>query len=205
MFFIGRFIIAWSTWFFLADKKRWAELLPKRQNIFSMFKYIFLWSFIAITIEWIHLYTGYMQHLKFLNLGLSYICDWILFIIFYSFYRIHNTHLLNHQSKNLRNLADIVIFLDSKGALLECFSDWFNTIQYNPRKDIGKSFIEIKGLRNANVHREAFYKVLGGENIRFNFDWESPRGILYSFENSLSPIIDDENKIIGMVGILNLS
>lgn len=259
MFFIGRFVIAWSLWFLIADKKRWAELLPismlaallgsttdniithyelwkyydeslpelalkimddwgiyivvtylfiqflpKKQSFFNMVKYIFLWTLLSVVIEWIHLYTGHMKHDKFWNLRISYICDWILYALFYFYYKLHSRHLVNYQTKNLANLADIVIFLDKKGTLIQCFSEWFKTIKYNPNNDIGKTFDKIDGLKNTDIHTKAFERVLKGENTIFTFDWKSPKGRIYSFENSLSPILDNRNEMIGIIGIINL-
>lgn len=64
------------------------QWLPNKQSFFSMFSYWFAWTALTITIEYIHVVTGHMAYYhgwSFLN---SYICDWILFWIFYQYHKI---------------------------------------------------------------------------------------------------------------------
>ncbi|SMD03974.1 CBO0543 family protein [Sporomusa malonica] len=143
MFYILRFIIVWSIWLILADRRRWKEILPvcifasflgvvsdilvehypyweylcdgvpplflelgdefeifpaatylfiqwlpKQQSIWNMLFYWFLWTTLAILIEYIHLITGHMEHSFGWTLWHSYIADWILFWLFYEFHKV---------------------------------------------------------------------------------------------------------------------
>lgn len=63
------------------------QTLPKNQNILHMLRHVFYWSILSITIEWLAISVGYMEHLKWWNLGWSYLCDWILYFIFYSHHK----------------------------------------------------------------------------------------------------------------------
>lgn len=64
------------------------QWLPKKQSGWIMFQYWFVWTGFAIGIEWIHLFTGHMEHHKWWNLGYSYLADWLLFWLFYWFHKI---------------------------------------------------------------------------------------------------------------------
>lgn len=64
------------------------QTLPKKLIIFKLIKHIFYWSILAVSIEVIALATGSMKHGLWWNTGYSYICDWILFIIFYNHYKL---------------------------------------------------------------------------------------------------------------------
>jgi len=64
------------------------QWLPKKQIFFNLFRYFFIWTAITISIEWIHVSMGHLHYGLFWNMGWSYIADWILFGIFYCFYKI---------------------------------------------------------------------------------------------------------------------
>jgi len=64
------------TYFFL-------QTLPKKTNLMMVIRHIFLCSIIAISLEFVYLKTGYMEHNKWWNLGYSYLADWILYLIFF--------------------------------------------------------------------------------------------------------------------------
>jgi hypothetical protein len=64
------------------------QWLPKKKTFSCMFMYWFVWTGITITIEWIHIVTGHMEHYKWWNYGWSYLADWILFFLFYQFHKV---------------------------------------------------------------------------------------------------------------------
>jgi hypothetical protein len=69
------------TYFFI-------QWLPKSKNFWSLFGYWFIWTSLAIGIEWIHLKTNHMKHFRWWTLWHSYMADWVLFTIFYQFHKI---------------------------------------------------------------------------------------------------------------------
>lgn len=73
------------TYFFL-------QALPKRKTIKTVFRHLFGWTLLAILIEWIALRTGNFRHGLWWNLGYSYLANWLLFSIFYGYYRLHNKY-----------------------------------------------------------------------------------------------------------------
>lgn len=64
------------------------QWLPKKETLWSMFSYWFLWTGLAIIIEYIHLITGHMDHSYGWTIVHSYIADWILLWLFYKFHKI---------------------------------------------------------------------------------------------------------------------
>ncbi|OCL26564.1 hypothetical protein U472_11280 [Orenia metallireducens] len=83
---LGIYIV--STYLFI-------QWLPKEKNFKNLFKYILSWTTITLSIEAIHIYTGHMYHYNFWNLGWSYLADWLLFFLFYFFYKQFQFDKLN--------------------------------------------------------------------------------------------------------------
>jgi len=63
------------------------QWLPKNKSLLNLFKYILSWTVIAISIEYIHIASGYMEHYNWWTFWHSYTADWLLFILFYKFYK----------------------------------------------------------------------------------------------------------------------
>jgi hypothetical protein len=63
------------------------QWLPKTQNIWSMFRYILLWTTFCILLEYIAVKIGSEVYGPLWNIGKSYVADWILFLFFYSHYK----------------------------------------------------------------------------------------------------------------------
>lgn len=63
------------------------QWLPKQRKMTRLTGYIFLWTVLAIFLEWLAITGGYMAYKRWWNIGLSYICDWILYFIFYWHYK----------------------------------------------------------------------------------------------------------------------
>ncbi|MFC7686271.1 CBO0543 family protein [Ureibacillus sp. GCM10028918] len=70
------------------------QLLPKKQTILSVTRYIFYWSIFAIILELIYLYLGFIEHGLWWNIMHSYIADWILLFLFYLHHRWASKHLI---------------------------------------------------------------------------------------------------------------
>jgi hypothetical protein len=75
------------------------QTLPLKLTIFKLIKHIFYWSVLAFSLEVIAVTTGSMKYGLWWGIGYSYICDWILFIIFYNHYKLLKKH------QNIRNKA----------------------------------------------------------------------------------------------------
>lgn len=69
------------------------QTLPQKQNTLSVIRHIFYWSSLAVVIEWLATRTGYMEYQKWWNLGWSYLCDWILYLIFYFHHKWREKHV----------------------------------------------------------------------------------------------------------------
>lgn len=62
------------------------QLLPQKQTVLSVIRYIFYWSIFVISLEVFYLYIGFIKYGLWWNIGFSYIADWGLFISFYFHY-----------------------------------------------------------------------------------------------------------------------
>jgi len=64
------------------------QWLPTKRKFWNMVLYWFMWTAVAITIEWIHIKTGHMDHHLWWSYWHSYVADWLLFFIFYKYHQI---------------------------------------------------------------------------------------------------------------------
>ena len=83
---IPRLINTWGMYIIIVYL--FIQYLPSKRSFGRMFAYWFFWTSIAIIIEKIHLITGHMTHHLWWNIYYSYIADWILFSLFYLYYKI---------------------------------------------------------------------------------------------------------------------
>lgn len=63
------------------------QTLPQKQTLSTLAKHIFPWTILALLLEWVAVNTGNMKYGLWWNLGFSYLADWLLFILFFSYYR----------------------------------------------------------------------------------------------------------------------
>ena len=73
------------------------QWLPKNKNLRNMIIYWLIWTTISIIIEFIHVSTGHMMYTTWWNIGWSYLCDWLLFYIFYKFHQIFKLERLSNK------------------------------------------------------------------------------------------------------------
>lgn len=71
------------------------QWLPKKRTFPNMAIYWLIWTTISITIELIHVFSGHMFYSTWWNIGWSYLCDWLLFYIFYKFHKIFELEKLS--------------------------------------------------------------------------------------------------------------
>ena len=72
------------------------QWLPKQQSLLNMLTYWFIWTGIAILVEYVHISTGHMEHLNGWSYWHSYIADWILFWLFYKFHEVFQLRKLSN-------------------------------------------------------------------------------------------------------------
>ncbi|WP_010095160.1 CBO0543 family protein [Ornithinibacillus scapharcae] len=75
------------------------QSLPKKQTILLVTRHIFYWSVFCILLELMYIYIGFIEHGLWWNIGLSYVADWILFVIFY----LHHRWLSNYSTLAAHN------------------------------------------------------------------------------------------------------
>ena len=76
---IGIYIV--TTYLFI-------QWLPKKKKLISLLFYWFIWTAIAVGIEWLHLVLDKMNHHKWWSLWFSYMSDWFLLWVFYKVHQI---------------------------------------------------------------------------------------------------------------------
>ena len=97
------------------------------------------------------------------------------------------------------NTADIIFEIDKEKRFVSVFGKGVQKIKQTPNQYIGKTVIEAFG--DAGIERDIYYnKALDGESSIY--DWKiEVDGIMYHFESSISPIYDENEHIVGAVGI----
>ncbi len=66
------------------------QWLPERRTPGPMLLYWFAWTSFTLALEWLHLKLGHMTYHQWWRIWHSYIADWLLFWIFYGYYRLFN-------------------------------------------------------------------------------------------------------------------
>ncbi len=109
--------------------------------------------------------------------------------------------LLNNYKFILNSSSDIIFIIDSK---LIIRNIWGNVFLNNPAlKDIylNHNCIEIFGETEGAIHNQANQKVLEGEKVIYEWKMLAENGDQINFQTSLTPISNEKNNIIGIVGI----
>ncbi|WP_134703563.1 CBO0543 family protein [Ammoniphilus sp. YIM 78166] len=68
------------------------QYIPCEEINWRLLRYIFYWTLLSLTVEWLAIITGNMYYSKWWTLGYSYLADWILFLIFFFHYRWRKKH-----------------------------------------------------------------------------------------------------------------
>lgn len=63
------------------------QSLPKKQTLLSVLRHIFFWSTFSVTLEFLYMSIGYIEHGLWWNIICSYVADWVLFTFFYFHHR----------------------------------------------------------------------------------------------------------------------
>jgi hypothetical protein len=74
------------------------QWLPKTRRLLDLFTYIFPWTLFAVLIEYIHINTGHMAHHHGWTFWYSYVADWTLFLMFYTYHKIFHFEKLSRLS-----------------------------------------------------------------------------------------------------------
>lgn len=73
---------------FLVVTYLFIQWLPKKQTFWPMTAYWFIWTAFTISIELYYDWTGRLIYHQWWNIWFSYLADWSLFAIFYSYHRL---------------------------------------------------------------------------------------------------------------------
>jgi hypothetical protein len=71
------------------------QWLPTKRTFLRMAGYWFVWTGLAISIEWLHIVTGHMEHYLWWGYICSYAADWFLFWLFYQYHKLFRLERLN--------------------------------------------------------------------------------------------------------------
>jgi hypothetical protein len=87
-----------NTWgMYIVVTYLFIQWLPKRRTFWRMFLYWFVWTGAMIIVEWIHVHAGHMTYNLWWRIYHSYIVDWILFWLFYEYYKVFRFEKLSEK------------------------------------------------------------------------------------------------------------
>jgi len=95
--------------------------------------------------------------------------------------------------------ADIIFEIDKNKRYVSVYGRGVDKIKHTPEKYIGKNVIEVFG-KDASNRDLAYDKALQGESNIYDWEIKVDDEVLY-FESSISPIYDENNHVVGAVGI----
>lgn len=64
------------------------QWLPQKQTFIKMLFYWFVWTGFTFIVEYIYVKTGHMYYPLWWRIYHSYIANWVLFFIFYQYYKV---------------------------------------------------------------------------------------------------------------------
>jgi PAS domain S-box-containing protein len=124
-------------------------------------------------------------------------------------------YIINHDLKNMKeavdrsehrfktimdSIQDVVFTLDLDHRHTGVYGPWVRQAGLTPLFFLGKSFKEIYGPKDAQVHEQACDKTLKGDYTLYEWSIPTPHGRRY-YQTSLSPIFDQQGQVVELVGI----
>jgi diguanylate cyclase (GGDEF)-like protein/PAS domain S-box-containing protein len=100
----------------------------------------------------------------------------------------------------LSSSSDIVFVIDKQGRYVNIYGSVKEAIGISKKALIGKTHEEVFGTKYAKERQIQYNRALKGERVLYS--WESKtRGRTFYFENVINPMFNQENEIIGAVGV----
>jgi len=100
----------------------------------------------------------------------------------------------------MSSMQDIVYTIDKEQRYTGVYGPWVEGWGFKPEQLIGKTYREIRGNNNAEVHEKANKKALKGEFVVYEWSIQTEQGKVY-VHTSLSPIFDEEGKVQEVVAV----
>ncbi|MCT7991505.1 PAS domain S-box protein [Laspinema olomoucense] len=100
----------------------------------------------------------------------------------------------------VNSMDDIVFTLDRQGRHTAIFGRWFERTQILPENFLGKSAGDLFGPEAAAIHNDANQKALTGESVIYEWSFQTDAGTQYC-QTSLSPLLDRQGRVTGIVGV----
>ncbi len=105
-----------------------------------------------------------------------------------------------HFENILSSIQDIIYTLDVNQKHTGVYGKWLSQSNMTPEIFMGKSAEELLGIEAAKVHVEANKKALNGEFVVYEWSTIS-NGEESFFQTSVSPLLNTQGIIVGIVGI----
>jgi len=105
--------------------------------------------------------------------------------------------------KAINTSGEVIFLTDSNGVFTYINPAFTSLYGFTSDEIIGKSTPRIfkSGVLNETVYKEFWQTLLKGDEVRGELINKKKDGSLINIENSSTPILDEENKIIGFLGI----
>lgn len=98
------------------------------------------------------------------------------------------------------SMQDVVFTLDREKRHTGVYGPWVSLSGTTPDFFLGRTFEEILGPEGAVVHNRAFEQALTGEFTVYEWSLSTEEGARH-FQTSLSPIVESDGTVSGIVGI----
>lgn len=139
---------------------------------------------------------GYSSIRKALNRGLELSASYVE-------QRNRSQHQLVMENQRVRLLmestADIIFEINTQKVFVSIFGKGLEIFNLKPEDVVGKNVNQIFG-DVGKARDQAYTKALQGEHLIYDWTYQR-KGELYYFESSIAPMYDENNHIIGAVGV----
>ena len=100
----------------------------------------------------------------------------------------------------VNSMEDTVFTLDLKKRIHDIYGNLFEKLGINAKGSAHKNIQQVFGPANRSVHAKAIQKAFKGKNVIYEWVKEVDDEIRY-IQNSLSPMINNNGRTIGLVGV----
>lgn len=100
----------------------------------------------------------------------------------------------------ISSMDDLVFSLDIQQRFTGVYGRWVSQMELTPKDFLGRTATEIFGSSSAQIHSLNISEALKGKNVVYEWSVSAPNGEQF-FQTSLSPIYDEKQAVVGVVGL----
>jgi PAS domain S-box-containing protein len=99
------------------------------------------------------------------------------------------------------SMDDVIFTLDTEQRYTVVYGRWLERMGMTPDMFLGKTAREFLGREAGAVHEAANARALVGEHVVYEWSIAAPDGEIHYYQTALSPMLDADGNVTGLVGV----